>query len=88
MYQPKGSPQVSFERGWVDPTKFSEYSNDGNKYQLDENGPILPEYCKYSLCHILTLWKDFQIETTAIQQLMTTLRYVSTQNISLEIIPK
>ena len=70
---PKGLLQVLWERGMIDSNKLSEYSMNGKKSQLDNNGNIKEEYKKYILPNMMQKCTDFKEEKTAMQHLLTQL---------------
>ena len=60
----KGSLQVLFERGWVDPTCIHLYTSEGKK---GDEGNSDPTGCYYSIKEIMKLQKDFIEEVTLLQ---------------------
>ena len=70
LHKPKGSLQILFERGWIDPTLIHLYTGVGRKDAADgvvEDIPRDPTGCKYSLNAIIELQADFLEEITLLQ---------------------
>ena len=81
--RPKGSLQILYERGWINPELIQHYTSDGKK-QTDSNQtncnadknpessssshiPVDPTGCNYSLKAIMKLQYDFANELTLLQ---------------------
>ena len=62
--KPKGLLQILWERGWIDPTKRSQYVVGVKK---DKNGNVVEASKELSLKHILSERRDFKSEVTALQ---------------------
>ena len=63
--KPKGALQVLFERGWIDLSKLSLYTADGNKnHQIAKNDVT---GCDYSINALMKLQADFVNEITLLQ---------------------
>jgi hypothetical protein len=59
--KPKGSFQVLYERGWINPNMWKQYTNEGRK---DEMGNLIQ---KTSIDHLMQQQPDFQSELTLLQ---------------------
>ena len=64
----KGAHQILFERGWIDPSKITKYTENRKNTERDSDvGNDDVTGCKFSLKELMKKQRDFVEETTLLQ---------------------
>ena len=83
--RPKGMLQVLYERRLIDKNNLDQYSKNGKKKQLGDDGLIKDQYKKYVLIDMMANCEDFKNQKNAMEELCDELSSIGSQNCNIDV---